>query len=156
MGLFKVSFTDSSTFTVTPFVPFMPSMDAVSTPCTLEVFLHSALVISNVMEVTLCPFTTTVSTDPVPIFPRMNSVVARPSFEVPFSSTSSVVTFTAQSFALPTKLECSDFAEVITSDPDSFSEFANSADNIFPVDPDIPLWVTTVICVLAFFVGLLD
>ncbi len=130
--LFSISLFVYSTFSVTPFVPFTPSIDAASTPGSTVDFLHSPSVISNVAVVSLCPFTMRVTTEPVPMLPRMTSVAMPPFLELPSFSTTSVVFGTALSLALPTKLGCSDFTGVSPLRSCSLLGFLDLGDKMLP------------------------
>lgn len=146
----KLTTFDSSTQTVTPFVPSTPRIDADSTPETFGELQHSGLVISNVIDVDLWPLTTTAGTDPAPMFPLMNSVVITPNFGDPFTSTSSVVTDTAQSFALPTKLGCSGLTVAQTFEPLFLLWLFGSDGKILPAES---MEHSTVFFVVRLFLG---
>ena len=66
-------------------------------------------------------------------------MITEPSFNIPFSSASSIIAFAILSFTLPAGLKYSILPRMVASRPNAFSMFTNSTSGVFPINPNVPL-----------------
>ena len=122
-------------------MPFAPSVRTSSAPYDFRMLRRSTLMVSGIVRMIRYPFAAAIAARPIPVLPDVGSIMTEPSFNRPFSSASSIIAFAIRSFTLPAGLKYSSFTRTVASSPSSFSMFATSTSGVFPISPNVPLYM---------------